>query len=99
MDGFSESVQTRYKKLKKGEKREDHNQDGISIKLKFFKNIHSKDKNSILQFQKISIFEILIKILISVMAFLIETLYFSESKLASNSRKIDFFGDLTALTK
>ena len=50
MDGFSESIQTRYKKLKKGEKREDHNQDGISIKLKFFKNIHSKDKNSILQF-------------------------------------------------
>ena len=50
MDGFSESIQTRYRKLKKGEKREDHNQDGISIKLKFFKNIHSKDKNSILQF-------------------------------------------------
>ena len=47
MNGFSESIQTRYKKLKKGEKREDHNQDGISIKLKFFKNIHSKDKNAL----------------------------------------------------
>ena len=57
MDGFSESIQTRYKKLKKGEKREDHNQDGISVKLKFFKNIHSKDKNSILQFQKVLVFK------------------------------------------
>ena len=57
MDGFSESIQTRYKKLKKGEKREDHNHDGISVKLKFFKNIHSKDKNSILQFQKVLVFK------------------------------------------
>jgi len=45
--GFSESLRHQYRKLKKGEKREES--DPITVQLDFFKNVRAKNKNQIIQ--------------------------------------------------